>query len=148
MRGWKNSSPELCTPGEPGTLFPAREGEKGSAQKFRLSTMEFFSIRNEKISRKSRKCYHNFTVYDSMVSGFVLDLAKATKPKKVNSMRHSRIINKFANDTIHYESSKFEFISFVQHVTGNDQDYLGESPEWLFRYLRFSKRATVGVCAT
>ena len=23
----------------------------------------------------------------------------------------------------------------VRHVTGNDQDYLGESPEWLFRYL-------------
>jgi hypothetical protein len=36
----------------------------------------------------------------------------------------------------------------VRHVTGNDQDYLGESPEWLFRYLRFSKRATVGVRAT
>ncbi len=36
----------------------------------------------------------------------------------------------------------------VRQVTGNDQDYLGESPEWLFRYLRFSKRATVGVRAT
>jgi hypothetical protein len=36
----------------------------------------------------------------------------------------------------------------VRHVTGNDQDYLGESPEWLFRYLRFSKRATIGVRAT
>jgi hypothetical protein len=23
----------------------------------------------------------------------------------------------------------------VRHVTGTDQDYLGESPEWLFRYL-------------
>ena len=39
-------------------------------------------------------------------------------------------------------------VSTVRHVTGNDQDYLGESPEWLFRYLRFSKRATVGVRAT
>ncbi len=36
----------------------------------------------------------------------------------------------------------------VRHVTGNDQDYLRESPERLFRYLRFSKRATVGVRAT
>jgi len=36
----------------------------------------------------------------------------------------------------------------VRHVTGNDQDYLGESPERVFRYLRFSKRATVGVRAT
>ncbi len=36
----------------------------------------------------------------------------------------------------------------VRHVTGNDQDYLGESPEWLFRYMRFSKRATIGVRAT
>ncbi len=36
----------------------------------------------------------------------------------------------------------------VRHVTGNDQDYLGESPERLFRYLGFSKRATVGVRAT
>ncbi len=36
-------------------------------------------------------------------------------------------------------------ILFVRHVTGNDQDYLGESPEWLFRYLHFSKRATIGV---
>jgi hypothetical protein len=26
-------------------------------------------------------------------------------------------------------------IPLVRHVTGNDQDYLGESPEWLFRYL-------------
>jgi hypothetical protein len=26
-------------------------------------------------------------------------------------------------------------ITIVRHVTGNDQDYLGESPEWLFRYL-------------
>ncbi len=26
-------------------------------------------------------------------------------------------------------------INIVRHVTGNDQDYLGESPEWLFRYL-------------
>ena len=38
--------------------------------------------------------------------------------------------------------------SGVRQVTGNDQDYLRESPEWLFRYLRFSKRATVGVRAT
>jgi hypothetical protein len=45
-----------------------------------------------------------------------------------------------------YESQKI--FSTVRHVTGNDQDYLGESPEWLFRYLRFSKRATVGVRAT
>jgi hypothetical protein len=36
----------------------------------------------------------------------------------------------------------------VRHVTGNDQDYLGESPERLFRYLRFSKKATIGVRAT
>ncbi len=36
----------------------------------------------------------------------------------------------------------------VRHVTGNDQDYLRESPERLFRYLRFYKRATVGVRAT
>ena len=36
----------------------------------------------------------------------------------------------------------------VRHVTGNDQDYLRKSPKWLFRYLRFSKRATVGVRAT
>ncbi len=36
----------------------------------------------------------------------------------------------------------------VRHVTGNDQDYLRESQERLFRYLRFSKRATVGVRAT
>ncbi len=34
-------------------------------------------------------------------------------------------------------------VSTVRHVTGNDQDYLGESPECLFRYLHFSKRATV-----
>ena len=26
-------------------------------------------------------------------------------------------------------------VSTVRHVTGTDQDYLGESPEWLFRYL-------------
>ena len=39
-------------------------------------------------------------------------------------------------------------VSTVRHVTGNDQDYLGESPERLFRYLHFSKRATVGVRAT
>ena len=39
-------------------------------------------------------------------------------------------------------------MEFVRHVTGNDQDYLRESPKWLFRYLRFSKRATVGVRAT
>jgi hypothetical protein len=31
---------------------------------------------------------------------------------------------------------------------GQDQDYLGKSPEWLYRNLRFSKRATVGVRAT
>ncbi len=30
---------------------------------------------------------------------------------------------------------------------GQDQDYLGESPEWLFRYLLLLKRATVGVPA-
>jgi hypothetical protein len=42
----------------------------------------------------------------------------------------------------------FIHLGYVRHVTGNDQDYLGESPEWLFRYLRFSKRATVGVRAT
>jgi hypothetical protein len=30
---------------------------------------------------------------------------------------------------------------------GQDQDYLGESPEWLFRYLLLLKRATVGVRA-
>jgi hypothetical protein len=53
-----------------------------------------------------------------MVSDFVLDLAKATKPKKVNSVKHSRIINTFANDTIHYESSKFEFISLFNHAIG------------------------------
>ena len=40
------------------------------------------------------------------------------------------------------------YVVVVRHVTGNDQDYLGESPEWLFRYLRFSKRATIGVRAT
>ncbi len=39
------------------------------------------------------------------------------------------------------------YLRVVRHVTGNDQDYLGESPEWLFRYLHFSKRATVGVLA-
>ncbi len=27
------------------------------------------------------------------------------------------------------------FLTFVRHVTGNDQDYLGESPECLVRYL-------------
>ncbi|MFN9909987.1 MAG: hypothetical protein ACK56F_28375 [bacterium] len=26
-------------------------------------------------------------------------------------------------------------VSTVRHVTGTEQDYLGESPEWLFRYL-------------
>jgi hypothetical protein len=46
------------------------------------------------------------------------------------------------------DSAKHPYIVCVRHVTGNDQDYLGESPEWLFRYLRFSKRATVGVRAT
>jgi hypothetical protein len=30
---------------------------------------------------------------------------------------------------------------------GQEQDYLGKSPEWLFRNLPFSKRATVGVRA-
>ncbi len=94
MRGWKNSfsSPEFCTPEGLGTLFQAREGKR--------VVRKSFSIRNEKILRKSRKCYHNFTVYDSMVSGFVLYLAKATKPKKVNSMKHLMIITTFANDAI------------------------------------------------
>ncbi len=87
LRGLKNSvsSPEFCISAGLGTLFPAREGKR--------VVRKSFSIRNEKILRKSRNCSHNFTVDDSIVSGFVLDLAKATKPKKVNSVKHSRIIN-------------------------------------------------------
>ncbi len=45
---------------------------------------------------------------------------------------------------------RYYFAAFIVFGTwlGQDQDYLGESPERLFRYLRFSKRATVGVRAT
>ncbi len=54
----------------------------------------------------------------------------------------------FKTKTSHNAQRHKMYTVTVRHVTGNDQDYLRKIPEWLYRNLRFSKRATVGVLAT
>jgi hypothetical protein len=67
----------------------------------------------------------------------------------VNQNSARRLLGEFGFFFLHsHFLFRVIFKTDVRHVTGNDQDYLGESPERLFRYLRFSKRATVGVRAT